>query len=212
MIYVLLPAACARSPLLTRPARDVRALPATARAPKPCLVTCDFDVPSAMPRACATSRCSSPDVVRTKAARTLQAAAPARARCPSSPPSAPQPVAARLKQSALVVQRVGQLVRARRAAPEVIEAVVRGTDTTTSQCRVAAESLELPVRREKISCSRSSASAGFPSIRQATLNSLPACARYSSSNAARSPRRHVRRVPCPGTGRRRGHGEGCTVT
>ena len=61
-----------------------------------------------------------------------------------------QAAAARLVPARLVVERVGELARARRPAPQVVEAQIRRQPIQPrAERRLAAKAVELPVRREK---------------------------------------------------------------
>ena len=61
-----------------------------------------------------------------------------------------QAAAARIRNPGLVVQRVGDLAAARRAAPQIVEAQIRGQPIEPrSERGVAAKRIELPVRRQE---------------------------------------------------------------
>ena len=150
---------------------------ASVRRRSRALCTCDFDVPSAMPRTSPTSRCSSPSMsCSTNAARQpigQLRERPLEIHLRHRPLR--QPAAARVRQPRLVVQRdrsAGWPVRRGCAGSRGTGSSPAGTATCRAPTRRGScRASGAPTR--KISCSRSSASAGLPTIRNATLNSRP---------------------------------------
>ena len=163
------------------------------------LCTCDFDVPSAIPSTSPTSLCSRPSMsCSTNAARQPSGSSAQR---PFQIHPAHRPLgeaaAARVRDPRLVVQRLGHLAGPRRAAPQVVQAEVRRQPVEPrAERRVAAKRIELPVhRRERSPAAGPRRPPGCRPSGSVRLNSRPEWARYSSSNAPRSPAGSARRAP-----------------
>ena len=183
--------------ILTRSAASLEAAAAPcAPATSTCLPRC--------PSTSATSRCSSPSTsCSTNAARQPSGSSRQRAlEIHLRHRLLGQPAAARIRQHA--ARRPARRSAGPSARPG--SAGSRGTGSSpadTATCRAptrrgSCRACGAP--REKSPAADLRRPCGLPSIRHARLNSRPAWARYSSSNAARSPCGTARRAPCPPPG------------